>query len=170
MHLRIELLGRWDGFIGPGDVAVSGQILLAVGRVPGVFACCPWKRRVEGGQQVIQSPGHDGVVVESNVQSNNADGKANTYKRVAVKKKRQEKFIYFTLLQTSSTSVGEVLMTFRTFKQNWSSIEAGIWQGKCDNFHNRAYNSYQQSGALSVLLLSCLLSSFSSLVQLWLLF
>lgn len=85
MHLRIELLGRRGGFIGPGDVAVSGQILLAVGCVPGVFACRPWKRCAEGGQQVIQSPGHDGVVVEGNVQGNNADGKANTYKRDAVK-------------------------------------------------------------------------------------
>lgn len=81
MHLRIELLGRRDGFIGPGNVAVGGQILLAVGRVPGVFACRPRKRRVEGGQQVIQSPGHDGVVVKGNVQGNNADGKTNTYKR-----------------------------------------------------------------------------------------
>lgn len=107
MHLRIELLGRRDGFVGPGHVAVGGQILLAVGRVPGVFACRPRKRSVEGGQQVIQSPGHDGVVVKGNVQSNNADGKTNTYKRDTVKEVH--------LLQASSTSERDGLMTFRAF-------------------------------------------------------
>lgn len=116
MHLRIELLGRRDGLIGPGDVAVSGQILLAVGCVPGVFACRPRKCRVEGGQQVIQSPGHDGVVVEGNVEGNNADGKANTLKKKKNPKETQlKKFICFTLLQASFTSERVRLMTFRTF-------------------------------------------------------
>lgn len=76
MHLRIELLGGRDGRVGPGDVEVGGQVVGAVGRVPGVVAGGPGQGGAEGGQEVVESPGHDGVVVEGDVQCNNADGEA----------------------------------------------------------------------------------------------
>lgn len=88
MHLRIELLGRRDGFLGPGDVVVCRQIAGAVDSVPGVIASGPGKSGAKRGQQVIQSPGHDGVVVESDIQGNNADGKSYTYKNNKQKTQR----------------------------------------------------------------------------------
>ena len=74
MHLRIELLGRRDGGVGPGHVHVGGQVLGAVDGVPAVGAAGPRQGGAEGGQEVVQSPSHDGVVVKGNVQGNDADG------------------------------------------------------------------------------------------------
>lgn len=81
MHLRIELLGRRSGGVGPGHVHVGRQVVGAVDGVPFVAAGGPRQSGTEGGQEVVQGPGHDGVVIEGNVQGNDADGKAYAYER-----------------------------------------------------------------------------------------
>jgi len=81
MHLHIELLSRRDGVFGPGDIQVGGQVAGAVGSVPPVVAGGPGQCGVKGGQEVVESPGHYGIVVEGNVKCNDADGKAYTWKR-----------------------------------------------------------------------------------------
>lgn len=48
---------------GCGRVAAVGGVVRAVGRVPGVVAALPRKRRLEGAEEVIQGPGDDDVVV-----------------------------------------------------------------------------------------------------------
>lgn len=77
MHLRIELLGGGGGGVGPGHVGVGGHVAVAVGRVPAVAAGAPGQGGLEGRQQVVQGPGHDGVVVEGDVEGYDADGKAD---------------------------------------------------------------------------------------------
>lgn len=77
MHLRIELLGGGGGGVGPRHVVVGRHVTVAVGRVPAVGACGPGQGGPKGGQQVVQSPGHDGVVVEGYVEGYDADGKAD---------------------------------------------------------------------------------------------
>lgn len=81
MHLHIELLSGRDGVFGPGYIQVGGQVAGAVGSVPPVVAGGPGQCGAKGGQEVIESPGHYGIVVEGNVECNDADGKAYTWKR-----------------------------------------------------------------------------------------
>lgn len=77
MHLRIELLGGGGGGVGPRHVAVCGQVLVTVGSVPVVDAGGPGQGGLKRGEQVVQGPGHDGVVVEGYVEGYDADGKAD---------------------------------------------------------------------------------------------
>lgn len=51
--------------------------MVAVGRVPAVGAAAPGQRGLEGGQEVVQGPGHDGVVVEGDVERDDANRKTN---------------------------------------------------------------------------------------------
>lgn len=62
----------------PGDV-VLGEVVGAVTSVPGVLAAGPGELVREGGDEVVERPGHDGIVVGSNVKGNDADGKANPW-------------------------------------------------------------------------------------------
>lgn len=80
MHLRIELLGGRRGRVGPSDVLVGGQVAVAVDRVPAVGAGGPRQGGPKRRQQVVEGPRHDGVVIEGNVESYDADGKANSWK------------------------------------------------------------------------------------------
>lgn len=80
MHLHIELLSGRDGVFGPGDIQVGGQVAGAVGSVPPVVAGGPGQCRAKGRQEVVESPGHYGIVVEGNVECNDTDGKAYTWK------------------------------------------------------------------------------------------
>jgi len=77
MYLRIELLCRGGGGVGPGHIVVSGHVEVAVGCVPAVGAGGPRQGGPKRRQQIVQSPGHDGVVVESDVEGDDADGKAD---------------------------------------------------------------------------------------------
>lgn len=76
MHLRIELLGRRRGGVGPRHVVVGGHVAITVGRVPRVVAGGPGQGGPQWWQQVVQGPGHDGVVVEGDVEGYDADGEA----------------------------------------------------------------------------------------------
>lgn len=76
--LHVELLGGRGRRVGPGHVVVSGHVMVAVGRVPAVGAAAPGQRGLEGGQEVVQGPGHDGVVVEGDVERNDANRKTNS--------------------------------------------------------------------------------------------
>lgn len=78
VHSRVELLGWGGGGVGPGHVVVGGHVAVAVSRVPVVVAGAPGQRGLEGRQQVVQGPGHDGVVVEGDVERNDADGEADS--------------------------------------------------------------------------------------------
>jgi len=75
--LRVEFLGGGSGSVGPGDV-VSAKVVGAVGGVPSVVAVGPGQGGGQGGVEVEQSPGDDGVVVEGHVQCDDADGVADT--------------------------------------------------------------------------------------------
>lgn len=73
MHLRVKFL-RWrPGGVGPSDV-VRAKVVGAVGGVPHIVAVCPGQDAGEGGVEVEEGPGDDGVVVEGHVQSDDADG------------------------------------------------------------------------------------------------
>lgn len=48
MHLRIELLGRGGGRVGPGHVVVGGHVAVTVGCVPAVGAGGPGQGGPEG--------------------------------------------------------------------------------------------------------------------------
>lgn len=58
---------------------VGGHVAVAVGRVPAVGAGGPGQRGPQRGQQVVQGPGHDGVVVEGDVEGDDADGEADPW-------------------------------------------------------------------------------------------
>lgn len=62
----------------PGDV-VLGEVVGAVGSVPGVLAAGPGQLIREGGDEVVECPGHDGVVVGGNVKGDDADGVTNPW-------------------------------------------------------------------------------------------
>lgn len=62
----------------PGDV-VLGEVVGAVGGVPGVLAAGPGQLVREGGDEVVECPGNDGVVVGGDVEGNDADGVANPW-------------------------------------------------------------------------------------------
>lgn len=78
MHLRIELLRGGDGVRLPGHVVAALQVVGAVDGVPRVPAAGPGQLVVEGGQEVVHRPGHDGVVIEGDVESDDADREADT--------------------------------------------------------------------------------------------
>lgn len=78
MHLRIELLGGGRGGVGPCHIVVGRHVAVAVGCVPAVGAGRPRQNWPKRGQQVVQGPGHDGVVVKCNVEGDDADGKTNS--------------------------------------------------------------------------------------------
>ena len=73
IHSRVELLRGGFGGVGPGDV-VSAKVVGAVRRVPGVVTAGPGQGGGEGGVEVEEGPGDDGVVVEGHVQGDDADG------------------------------------------------------------------------------------------------
>lgn len=73
MHLRVKFLCRGPGGIGPSNV-VRAKVVGAVGGVPHVVAVCPRQDAGEGGVEVEEGPGDDGVVVEGHVQSDDTDG------------------------------------------------------------------------------------------------
>lgn len=77
MHLRIEFLGGGCGGVGPRHVVVGGHVAVTVGCVPSVVAGAPRQGRLKRRQQVVQRPGHDGVVVEGYVEGYDADGEAD---------------------------------------------------------------------------------------------
>lgn len=85
MHLRIELLGRGGGRVGPRHIVVAGHVTVTVGCVPAVGAGGPGQGGSKGCQQVVQGPGHDGVVVEGDVEGYDADGKADPCESRSVK-------------------------------------------------------------------------------------
>ena len=75
-HLRIKLLSRGPGEIGPGHV-VPPKVVGAVGCVPGVVTARPGQGARKGRVEVIECPSDDGVVVEGDVEANDADGKTD---------------------------------------------------------------------------------------------
>ena len=64
----------------PGDI-VLGEVVGAVASVPGVLAAGPGQLVREGGDEVVERPGHDGVVVGSDVEGNDADGIPDPWER-----------------------------------------------------------------------------------------
>lgn len=62
----------------PGDV-VLGEVVGAVASVPGVLAAGPGQLVREGGDEVVERPGNDGVVVGGDIEGNDADGIANPW-------------------------------------------------------------------------------------------
>lgn len=76
MHLRVKLF-RWRlGEGSPSHIALS-KVVGAVGGVPGIVTACPGQGAREGGVEIVQGPGDDGVVVEGDVQGDDANSKAN---------------------------------------------------------------------------------------------
>ena len=57
----------------PGDV-ILGDVVGAVTSVPGVLTAGPGQLLREGGDEVVEGPGHDGVVVGGDVEGDEADG------------------------------------------------------------------------------------------------
>lgn len=78
MHLRVKLFGRWAWVVSPGHVVFS-EVVSAVFCVPGIITAGPGQSAAEGGVEVEQSPGDDGVIVEGHIQCNDADGETNTW-------------------------------------------------------------------------------------------
>lgn len=64
----------------PGDV-VLGEVVGAVAGVPGVLAAGPGQLVRERGDEVVEGPGHDGVVVGGDVEGDDADGEADPWER-----------------------------------------------------------------------------------------
>lgn len=60
---------------GPADIVLA-EVVGAVSCVPGVCAAGPGQLRREGGDEVVKSPSHDGVVVGGYVKIYDTDGKA----------------------------------------------------------------------------------------------
>lgn len=64
---------------GPADVVLA-EVVGAVSCVPGICAAGPGQLRREGGDEVVKSPSHDGVVVGGYVKIYDTDGKANSWR------------------------------------------------------------------------------------------
>lgn len=80
---------------GPADIVLA-EVVGAVSCVPGVCAAGPGQLRREGGDEVVKSPSHDGVVVGGYVKIYDTDGKANSWRgrkelHFRGKKKKKEK-------------------------------------------------------------------------------
>lgn len=78
MHLRVKLLGWWAWVISPRHVVLP-KVAGAVFRVPCIVAVRPWKSAAERWVEVEQRPRDDGVVVEGDVQRDDADGKTDAW-------------------------------------------------------------------------------------------
>lgn len=78
MYLQVELLSGRRGMQRPGDV-VLGEVVGAVASVPGVRAAGPGQPVREGGDEVVERPGYDGVVVGGDVKGDDADGVTNAW-------------------------------------------------------------------------------------------
>lgn len=83
MHLHIEFLRRRGGGVGPRHVVVRGHVLVAICSVPAVGAGTPGQGGLKRWQEVVQRPGHDGVVVEGYVEGDDANGETNPWKNGA---------------------------------------------------------------------------------------
>lgn len=79
MHLRIKFFCRRGGVQGPADIVLA-EVVGAVSCVPGIRAAGPGQLRREGGDEVVKSPSHDGVVVGGYVKIYDTDGKANSWR------------------------------------------------------------------------------------------
>lgn len=77
MHLRVKFLCRRLGGIRPGDV-VHVKIVGAVRGIPHIVAVCPRQDAGEGGVEVEEGPGNDGVVVEGDIESDDTNGVSYT--------------------------------------------------------------------------------------------
>lgn len=66
----------------PGDV-VLGEVVGTVASVPGVLAAGPGQLVRERGDEVVERPGHDGVVVGGDVKGNDADGVTDPFENWA---------------------------------------------------------------------------------------
>lgn len=77
MHLRVKFLCWRPGGICPGDV-VNPEVIGTVGGVPYIVTVCPGQDAGEGGVEVEERPGDDGVVVEGHIQGDDADGVSYT--------------------------------------------------------------------------------------------
>lgn len=73
LQTHVKLLGRGRGVGCPGDVTLR-EVVGAVASVPGVLAAGPGPLVGEGGDEVVERPGHDGGVVGGCVEGNDADG------------------------------------------------------------------------------------------------
>lgn len=62
----------------PGDV-VLGEVVGAVSSVPRVLAAGPGQLVREGGDEVVECPGYDGVIVGGDIKRNDADGIADAW-------------------------------------------------------------------------------------------
>lgn len=80
MHLRVKFLCWRPGEIRPGDV-VHPEVVGAVGGVPNIVTVCPGQDAGEGGVEVEERPRDDGVVVEGDIQGDDADGVSYTWGR-----------------------------------------------------------------------------------------
>lgn len=80
MHLRVKLLGRWARVVGPRHVVLA-KVVGAVFRVPCIVTVCPWQSAAERRVEVEQRPRDDGVVVEGDIQRNDADGETDAWKK-----------------------------------------------------------------------------------------
>lgn len=78
MHLRVKFFSGGRRVQRPGDV-VPREIVGAVAGVPGVGAAGPGQLVGEGGDEVVERPGHDGVVVGGDVEGDDADGVADPW-------------------------------------------------------------------------------------------
>lgn len=96
MHLRVKFLCRRPGGIRPGDV-VYAEIVGAVGGIPHVVAVCPRQDGGEGGVEVEEGPGDDGVVVEGHVQSDDADGVSYTWKQEEKQSEKNQLWTWFLI-------------------------------------------------------------------------
>lgn len=79
----VVLCCRCDLVLGVGcpvaqDGAVDGRGAGAVGAVPAVAALEPRQLAGHGGEQVVEGPGNDDVVVEANVQGDDDDCVSHT--------------------------------------------------------------------------------------------
>lgn len=77
MHLRVKFLCWRPGGVCPGDV-VHAKVVGAVGGIPHIVAVCPRQNGGEGGVEVEEGPGDDGVVVEGDIESDDTNGISNT--------------------------------------------------------------------------------------------
>lgn len=62
----------------PGDVVLA-EVVGAVASVPRVLATGPGQLVREGGDEVVECPGYDGVIVGGDIKGNDADGIANAW-------------------------------------------------------------------------------------------
>lgn len=79
MHLRVKFFRGRRGVERPADI-VLGEVVGAVACVPCVPAGGPGQLAREGGDEVVECPGHDGVVVGGDVEGDDADGEPDPWR------------------------------------------------------------------------------------------